>query len=169
MKKALNFIVLFCQKLILTLVFSNVYVALFAVFSAFCFLVAPDINDELWFLVIFGVLTAIISILIGSIRYVNDKKRKKFLSDFSLKPSILKHIIYIIKSVNFITEILAFVPICYIATSIISMGRHSNFINSLKPDLANLVLTAVSLIIFIIIDVLIWFFVQNNWLKKPLL
>lgn len=160
----LNFLKLFVKKLILSAVFGSCCFILI-IFSFLLALFFEIENDELLLLLFLSISTIIFSLFVGTARYASNKRKVAFLLNVCAENlSFLKHMLLIIKSQDFIAELLACLPTAFVIWSYINLSHH-NPEPFLLPSLQLVIATIQISIIFSLIDILIWYSVQKKWLK----
>ena len=160
----LDFFKLYVKKLILSVVFGSCcFISIiFSFLSALFFEIE---NDELLLLLFLSISTIIFSLFVGTTRYASNKRKVAFLSNECTENlSFFKHILLIIKSQDFIAELLACLPTTFVIWSYISLSHH-NPDPFLLPTLQKITATIQISTIFSLIDIFIWYLIQKKWLK----
>lgn len=164
MKDVLNFILLYFKKLLLAAMFGVFFYTIFTICSVLVLFF--NIENDISFLCLFFCLsTLIFSLFVGTTRYASNKRKAAFLSNVcNENPSFFKRILLIIKSQDFVAELLACWPIAFLVWSYISRSHH-NPEPFLLPSLQSVTATIQISIVFSFVDIFIWYLVQKKWLK----
>lgn len=150
------------------ILFTAVWTIVFGVFFGIEYLVVTKFFFSLegklllqYALILLALMLTLLIVLIARVK--NFNKKDEYLSEMKDKYSLKKDLLYILKSKEFISEILATLTVCiplFLWTGFKSGTSFLPFV------FATFVLSVVSLLLMIIFDIPIWIIVHNRWIKE---
>lgn len=154
---------LYLKKLLWCIIFLMIFVFIYFLSFNLLYTVSNFFKDKniLQQIILFGIPFICSLIFLCYLRINNKKFKTEYLS--TDEHSFLKDIYFILKSKNFICEILAFNT--FLIPLFVFIGISENF--PLIPFIVGtILLILLSNLPFVIVDLLIWFLICKKWLYK---
>lgn len=122
-----------------------------------------DKESPVWHIILFGIPALGSLFFLYCIRIGNREKRTQYVNDLrDDRFAVLKDVLYIIKSKDYMAEILALHTIALPLFLFAGINEKTPLIPFLLGTIA---LIAISSIVFSIVDISLWLLVHKSWLK----